>query len=161
MTMAQRRFARRRGTGEAGFTLIECMVAVAILTIAFLGVVGVAGLQGGVTSGATVGHSAVTRGYLQSQGVTLAQERLEQVKRLQYAIGPPAVDELASSPPAGFPDEAAVAGFPAFSRQVRVLNATPAPDMKTVTVTVTFNAPHGDRRVQESVVLRTLVARRP
>jgi len=149
-------------SAQKGFTLAECLVAIAILGIAFSGVAAVGVIQaGGATGAMTMGHAAVTRGDYVSQASTLAQERLEQVKRLQYSVGPPAVDELGSGTPVGFADENPVTGWPGFRREVRVLDATPAAGMKTVTVTVTFTLPTASGTVQESIALRTLIAARP
>jgi prepilin-type N-terminal cleavage/methylation domain-containing protein len=155
--------SRFRGmTRQDGFTLVECLVAIAVLGIAFSGIAAVGAVQaGGATRGMSMGQAAVTRSYYVTQASTLAQERLEQVKRLQYSVGPPAVDELGSGTPVGFSDESPVAGWPGFTRQVRVLAATPVANVKTITVTVTFTLPTATGTSQESVTMSTLASARP
>ena len=148
--------------GERGFTLVECLVAIAVLGIAFSGIAAVGAVQtGGAMRGMSMGQAAVTRSYYFTQASTLAQERLEQAKRLRYSIGPPAVDELGSGTPVGFADENPVAGWPGFTRQVRVLHATPGANLKTITVTVTFTLPTATGTSQETVTMSTLAAVRP
>ncbi|HWR20335.1 MAG TPA: prepilin-type N-terminal cleavage/methylation domain-containing protein, partial [Verrucomicrobiae bacterium] len=112
-----------------GFTLVEVLIALAILTVAILGVAATTALQsGGGSAGAvSFGQAAVTRGYYLSTATMLAQDRLEQVKRVQYRAG---TDPFTpGNPPPGFPDETPVNGFPNFNRQVRVV-AGPAADTR-------------------------------
>lgn len=149
--------------GERGFTLLEILVAIAILMIGILGVAGVLALQsGGVAASLPMGHAAVTRGFYKSTATLLAGERLNQVRQLTYTVGPPLVDEYGPDPiPTAFPDENPVPGFPNFSREVRVQTDVPSPGVKTLTVTVRFNLPTDTRMNQESVMVRTLIAARP
>jgi prepilin-type N-terminal cleavage/methylation domain-containing protein len=150
-------------TGERGFALVEILVAMAILSIGLLGVAGAMTVQSGaVASAVTGGQGAVTHGYYASTAIVLAQDRLEQVKRLQYTIGSPAVDQIAAPIPTGLDDEAfgSIPGYAGFSRQVRVENY-PASSLKTVTVTVLFRAPMSTGVNTESVALSTLIAARP
>lgn len=149
--------------GDRGFTLIEVLIAIGILTVALLGVAGTAAIQsGGIGASFSFGQAAVTRGHYISTATFLAQERLEQLKRLDYRVGPPAVDQYGSDPiPAGFLDENPVQGSPNFSRQVRVQTGVPALNMKTVTVTVTFTPPKETGIGQDTVVISTLIAARP
>lgn len=151
-----------------GFTLIEVLTALAILTIAVLGVGVAVGVQsGGQAQSLSFGLGAVSRAGLLSTAAFLAQERLEQIKRLRYRFGPPLVDDFGVGQfPAGFPDEGfgAIAAYPNFSRQVRFWTGppqAPAADIKLVTVTVFFNAPGEDGLHQESVAVSTLTAARP
>jgi prepilin-type N-terminal cleavage/methylation domain-containing protein len=157
---------------DRGFTLIEVMIAMAILTIALLGVGATTALQsGGIAGSTSFGQAAVTRGYYLSTATMLAQDRLEQVRRLKYSIGPPAVDEIGGGPapsgaaplPLQFQDEdfGDIAGYPNFRRQVRVQTATPAANMKTVTVTIAFNLPTDTGMNQEAGAVTTLIAARP
>lgn len=146
--------------GERGFTLVEVLIALAILTIALLGVAATNALQsGGIAGNLSFGQAAVTRGYYLSTATMLAQDQLEQVKRVQYTVGAP--DPFApGNPPPGFTDETPVNGFPNFNRQVRVV-AGPAADTREVTVTVTFTLPTDRGANQESIRISTLVAARP
>lgn len=143
-----------------GFTLVEVLIALAILTVAVLGVVGTVALQSGGSAGAiSFGQAAVTRGYYVSTATMLAQDRLEQVKRVQYRVG--ATDPFApGNPPPNFSDETPVAGFPNFDRRVRVVTG-PAANTKQVTVTVAFVLPTSQGANRESINLTTLVAARP
>lgn len=135
----------------------------AILTIGLLGVAGALMVSSGVMGGLATGQAGVTRGYYVSAAAMLAQDRLEQVKRLQYSIGPPAVDQLGSGTPSGFSDEAygAISGYPNFTRNVRVTDASPGANMKTVTVTVGFKFASSSRMREESISVSTIAAARP
>ncbi|PWB80576.1 MAG: hypothetical protein C3F08_04060 [Candidatus Methylomirabilota bacterium] len=146
---------------QRGFTIVEVLIALAIVAIAVLGAAATTALQssGGSAGAISFGQAAVTRGYYQSTATMLAQDRLEQVKRVQYRVG--IGDPFApGSPPPDFPDEAPVTGFPNFSRQVRVA-AGPAANISQVTVTVAFTLPTAQGANQESINLKTLVAARP
>ena len=155
--------AERQGAPERashGFTLVEVLIALAILTVAVLGVGATIALQSGGSAGAvSFGQAAITRGYYLSTATMLAQDRLEQVKRVQYRVG--AADPFApGNPPPNFADESPVAGFPNFNRQVRVV-ADPAADTRRVTVTVAFTLPTAQGANQESINVTTLVVARP
>lgn len=154
--------------GCRGFTLVEVLVALTLLTVAVLGVGAAIGVQsGGTAKGVSFGLGAVSRAGTLSAAAFLAQERLEQVKKLRYQVGPPPVDQFGSGQyPAGFPDEGlgTIAGYPNFSRQVRFWTGppqAPAANIKLVTVTVFFNATGDNGLHQESVVVSTLMAARP
>lgn len=142
-----------------GFTLVEVLIALAILTVAVLGVAATTAIQSGGSAGAiSFGQAAVTRGYYLSTATMLAQDRLEQVKRVQYRVGS---DPFApGTPPPNFADETPVAGFPNFNRQVRVV-AGPATDTRRVTVIVAFTLPTAQGANSESINITTLVAARP
>jgi prepilin-type N-terminal cleavage/methylation domain-containing protein len=149
--------------GDRGITLPEVLVAMAILTIGLLGVAGTMALStGGVVAGLAGGQAAVEHGYAMSTATLLAQARLEEVKRLMWTLVP-AVDQIGGTPgpPPALPDEAAVPDYPAFAREVRVLDATPAANMKTVSVTVRYRYSGGRGLSQEALTLRTVVAVRP
>ncbi len=161
-----RRRIRRALFREEGFTLVEVLIAIALLTIGIVGVGAALVFQaGGVSSASSFGLAAITRANYISTATMLAQERLEQLKQLQYSAGPPAVDQFGPDPtPAGFADEAVgnIQGFPNFARQVRVQTGAPAAGMKTVTVQVSFVPPtEGGFAQQESVQLTTIIGQRP
>src|SRR5207245_10974482 len=68
-----------------GFALVEILVAMSIISIGLLGLAGAMTVQsGGLSSSIAMGQGAVTRGYYVSTATLLAQDRLEQVKRLTY-----------------------------------------------------------------------------
>jgi prepilin-type N-terminal cleavage/methylation domain-containing protein len=144
---------------EAGFTLVEVLVAISMLSIAFLGLGSAVAMQGGVASGATSGHAAVARSYHASTATMLAQERLEQVKRLTYTL---TTDQMQAPTPTGFADEdfGTISGYSNFRREVRVQDY-PAESMKTITVTVAFRVISGTGMRTESLALSTLVSARP
>jgi len=145
---------------QRGFTLIEVLIALTILTIAVLGVAATTALQSGGSAGAlSFGQAAVTRGYYLSTATMLAQDRLEQVKRVQYRVG--ATDPFApGNPPPNFANETPVNGFPNFDRLVTVVNG-PVADTRRVTVTVAFTLPTAQGANLESINITTLVAARP
>lgn len=151
----------RRTPSQRGFTLVEVLVAMAVLTIGLLGVGTALMVQsGGVASAVSVGQAAVTQGYYVSTATALAQDRLEQVKRISYSIS--GGDAFGADPiPAGFGDENPVSGYPNFNRTVRVTTGSPAANMKTVTVTVSYQLPTATAVRAGSVVLSTLIAARP
>jgi prepilin-type N-terminal cleavage/methylation domain-containing protein len=144
---------------EAGFTLAEILVAVAILSIAFLGLGSALSVQGGLASRVTNGHAAVARSYSATTATMLAQQRIEQVKRLTYTL---TTDQMEAPTPAGFSDEdfGIISGYPDFRREVRVQNY-PAESMKTITVTVAYRVVSVTGTRTEALALSTLVAARP
>lgn len=150
---------------DDGFTLIEVLMALALLTIALLGVAGAVAVQsGGIAVSLPIGQAAVTRGHHVSVATFLAQERLEQVRRLQYRAGAEAVDEIgAGAPPSALPDEdfGVIPGFPDFRREVTVQDAVPAEGLKTVSVTVKFALPGQAGVTLESISMSTIIAARP
>jgi prepilin-type N-terminal cleavage/methylation domain-containing protein len=148
-----------------GFTIAEVLVAMSILTVALLGIVGAAGLQqrGGIAADASVGTSALERGGAVSTAVFLAEERIGQLRRLAYIVGPPALDEIGQgTPPAAAPNEdyGTIAGYPNYRREVSVQNGVPGPNMKLITVTVRFRRGSQTGWVEESIVVRTIFAAR-
>ncbi len=162
-----RRLISRALLGQQGFTLIEVLTAMAILTFGLVGVALAVSLQtGGVASSFPVGQAAVTRGYYISAAIMLAQERLEDVTRLTYTInssGTVTDSYGAVSTIPGFDDDSPVVGSVTFSRQVR--QTVPAPfagqNIKQLVVTVTFTLPGELGSSQESVRLSSLVSARP
>lgn len=151
-------------TDERGLTLVEVILAMGILTIALLGSSSILAIHSGIAGSLDLGQAAVSRGGYVSTATFLAQDGLEQIKRLEYTLGPPAVDGIgAGAPPAGLPDEdyGTIPGYQDFRREVTVEDGVPGPDRKLVTVTVRFRrfAPGG--LTEEAVLARTIVAARP
>ncbi len=104
---------------EKGFTLLEILAAMAILSIGLLGM--------------TLLILGVIRGNLTSEkntiAATLAQDQMEKVKGLGY-------DHVVNETQ----NYNTITNFPSFKRVTAVTSNTPAAGMKTVTVTVYWNS---------------------
>ncbi len=115
----------------SGFTLIEVLIAIAILTIGLLAI-----------SALTVG---IMRGNTHSDRLTtatmLAQEKMEDISRLGYSG---AIDSTE--------DYNSIASYPLFKRVTSIAASTPGSNMKTSTVTVYWDSD------DKSVVLQTILA---
>jgi prepilin-type N-terminal cleavage/methylation domain-containing protein len=115
-----------------GFTLIEVLIATVIITIVSLGA---ASLTVGIIRGNSFSKRLAT-------ATTLVQDRLEDVKRLGYT-------NVGSA--AGTQNYGTIANFSGYKRVVTVTNDTPAARMKTVNVTVFWDA--DNRSMQASTIL--------
>ncbi|MCY4485633.1 MAG: prepilin-type N-terminal cleavage/methylation domain-containing protein [Deltaproteobacteria bacterium] len=117
--------------GQRGFSMIELLVAMLILSTALLGLgrVAIGVVQGNLRSR---DHSVAT---------FLAQDRIESLRGGGGAVAP------------ATEDYGAIPDFPGFRRVTEVLRDTPERGLSTVTVTVSWD--QGER----SAVLRTLVGR--
>jgi prepilin-type N-terminal cleavage/methylation domain-containing protein len=104
-----------------GFTLIEILIATIIITIASLGVAT-------LTVGVMRENSFSKR---LAAATALVQDQLEEVKRLGYSNAATA---------AGTQHYGAIANFTGYKRVVTVSSNTPAANMKTVDVTVFWDA---------------------
>jgi type IV pilus assembly protein PilV len=100
-----------------GFTLIEILIAIVIITIASLGI---ATLTVGVIHGNSFSQRLTT-------ATTLAQDRLEQAKRLGYSK----VDTIAVTENYGN-----IANYSGYKRETTVTVDPPGSKMKTVKVDV-------------------------
>jgi prepilin-type N-terminal cleavage/methylation domain-containing protein len=161
-----------------GFTLVEVLVAAAVITVGFAGLTGMLALS----------SYGVREGRYRSVAVGLADERAEQIAAVRWdtsgdCLG---VSPTSAHPPvtaecpgrgAGYaplPDE--VVGslpppFEEFARTARVEScAAPAacpvlsPDLRLVTVVVSYPATSalgGRTRVDQSVAISRLVGRKP
>ena len=109
----------RRVQNAKGFTLIEILIAVTLLTI---GLLGMAGLTVGIMRGNSL-SSEVTA------ATALTQDRMEDIKRLGY-INTAGSSEAYNS----------ILGYAAYRRVTTVDIDTPGVGMKTVTVTVYWNS---------------------
>ncbi len=112
----------RKAEKQRGFTLIEIMVAVTLLSVGLLGMAGL-----------TVG---IMRGHKLSSGVTtataLAQARMEDIKRMDYGN----VTEV-NLPLQDYND---ISGYPLYKRDTGIDVDTPDLGMKTVTITVSWDS---------------------
>lgn len=164
---------RRLGSlDERGLTLPEILVAMAILTIGLLGVAGsLVVSSGGVSAGISRGQGAIERGHAVSTATMLAQEWVEQIRRLvptQFRCGNTCSGSMApvdsmTNPPSGFSAQAfgSISGYPNYSRSVTVDAATPAANMKTITVTVRYKYSSGSGMSEEGLTMSTILAARP
>jgi len=118
-----------------GFTLLEILIATVILTI---GLLGVAGLTIGTIKGNLFSKNVTT-------ATVISQGRLEDIQRAGY------VDATTTNFPAA-PDDVDMGGV-IFSRTTSINNSNPAPNMKKVTVTTSWN------NNTKSVVLSTILAK--
>jgi type IV pilus assembly protein PilV len=120
---------------QNGFTLLEVLVAIVILTIGLLG-----------TAGLTTG---VIRGNHYSKNITsataAAQTQLESIKSSGYA----------NATTTNFPGDTVTMGGMTFTRTTTVTNSSPAANMKTVSVTVSWTESNNTSR---SVNLQTILA---
>jgi type IV pilus assembly protein PilV len=107
--------------GTNGFTLIEILIATVIITIASLGV---ASLTVGIIRGNSFSKRLTT-------ATTLAQDRLEQVKRLGYAnAGTVAATE----------NYGTIANYSGYKRVTSVANNSPASNMRIISVSVYWDS---------------------
>jgi prepilin-type N-terminal cleavage/methylation domain-containing protein len=124
--------------GEAGFTLVETLVAMVIFAITSLA----------MTSLMVTGARASAENDLASQAVILAQEDLEDVRTYRYAQMLTAPSRTATS----------AKGQVTFTIVRTVATDAPAASMKTVTVTVSWNAQGGSRTYATQSIFTQLVS---
>jgi type IV pilus assembly protein PilV len=118
---------------KKGFTLIEVLIATLVLAI---GLLSLATLAGTVIRGNSFSNKMTT-------ATTLAQDKMEEIKRLGY-------DNAGTA--AGTENYGSIAGYSAYKRVTTVATGSPATGMKTVTVTVSWDAD------AHSVALKTILA---
>jgi type IV pilus assembly protein PilV len=116
---------------EDGFTLIELMITLVILSI---GLVALAGLQVSAIKGNTFSKRMTA-------AVTIANQKLEQIKDTAYAnILSESSTQITQS-------------NMTFTRQVMVTNNTPLANTKTVNVTVTWSDGSNSHSVPVTTVI--------
>jgi len=137
MIRAENKMTQKLKCADQGFTLLEVLVTVVILSIGLLG-----------TLGLTTG---VIRGNFFSKNITsataVAQSQLEAVQREGF-------ENVTTTK---FPTTAQVVsmGGVSFSRITTIANNTPATNMKTVSVTVNW---YEANNTQRSITLQTILA---
>ncbi len=119
---------------ENGFTLIETLMAIAIMAI---GLLGLAALQTTAISGAAKANK-------QSMAVSLAEDQIETYKNIPY-------DSVPSAPSTATGTDLSSWGI--FTRTTAVQDGVPVPGSKTITVTVSW-----PDKVPRSVVFQTIIA---
>jgi type IV pilus assembly protein PilV len=119
-----------------GFTLVESLIAMVLLSIGILGL-------SAMTVGTIQGLIFSDR---QTMATTLARDKLEQIKHAGYA----------NATSAQYPLENyhTLAGYQQFQRLVTITENTPRPNTKTIAVTVVWRDRAGSPR---QVVLRTVI----
>lgn len=120
-----------------GFTLLEVLVS---LTILAFGVLGVAGLTTGIIRGNYFSKNITT-------ATIIAETRLEDIQRAGY------VNATSTNFPAG-PDTILM-GNVNYSRATLITLSSPAPNMKTISVTVSWNSGHAGT---QSLNVQTVMA---
>ncbi len=118
----------KRTKGCAGFTLLEVLVTIVVLSIGIL-----------VLSAMTVG---TIRGLSYSDNLTtataLAQKQIEEIKNAPYD------DVIVANYP--LEDYGGIVGYQLYRRSVTITDATPEPNTKTVTVNVWWRDDAGATR---------------
>ena len=118
---------------DKGFTLIEVLIAILILSV---GLLGMAALTAGIINGNRFSNDML-------KATTLAQDKMEDIRRTSYAI---VASETKATMPSPNSD---------YKREVTVTNNSPATDMKTVTVKVYWG---GASKEDHNVELETILA---
>ena len=126
----------KRSLSSTGFTLVEVLISIVVLSIAVLGF---SAMTLGTIRGLSFSDKLTT-------ATTLAQRQMEVLNNAPY-------DQVVAD---NYPieDYGSIAGYPKFSRSVTVADATPENNTKTVTVNVRWLDDAGTTR---NVNLSTLL----
>lgn len=122
-------------SASRGFTLLEVLFAIVILTI---GLLGTAGLTTGIIRGNHFSKNLTS-------ATAAAQSQLESVKSAGYS----------NATATNFPNDSVTMGGMAFTRTTTITTNSPAANMKTVSVTVTWTESNNTSR---SLTLETILA---
>ena len=128
----QQNLPHRRG--NSGFTLLEVLVAMVILTV---GLLGMASLCVGIIKGNELSKEV-------SSATTCAREQVEDIERTGYT------NATAGTVTEGY---GAISNYPEYKRETIITDNTPATDMKSVQVTVYWDSDN------HQVQLRTFLAK--
>ncbi len=125
----------RKSINEKGFSLLEILVAITVLSI---GLLGMAGLTTSIIHGNMLSNKVTT-------ATTLGQDRMEHFRRLGYSTTP-AADTTTTE---GYNS---ISNYSSYKRVSFIDVNSPSAGMKTITVTVYWNSDAG------SVELKTILA---
>ena len=125
--------AKTLNADNKGFTLIEVMIAIVILSV---GLLGMASLTVGIIKGNKFSNEVTT-------ATTLGQDKMEDIRRTGYSSVAAETKAVLPSP-----DDQ-------YKREVTVTNNSPATDMKTVTVKVYWG---GASKEDHNVEMKTILA---
>jgi prepilin-type N-terminal cleavage/methylation domain-containing protein len=104
--------ASRAATDPAGFTLVEVLITITILSLGIVAVI----------SSVSVGVKGVDRGRKSTTALFLSEQRMEQIKA--FAVSKDPLQGWGNVAAAAFPAEAygAIAGYPEYRRTVTITN---------------------------------------
>ncbi len=120
---------------DCGFTLMEVLITIVLLTV---GLLGMAALTTGIINGNTHSRRLTT-------ATTLAQDKIEDVRRLGSS-SMPSVDTTTTE------DYNTITDYPLFKRTTTTAVSSPASNMKTITITVSWDSD------SHSVSLQTILS---
>jgi len=127
--------SQRVRQSEGGFTLIEVLVAIVILSI---GLLGMASLTIGIIKGNKLSNDLTT-------ATTLAQDKMEQIRNSGYSA-------LPSSDTTDTEDYGEIPDYPQYKRVRDTDVDAPATNMKTVTVTVYWDSDNHNIEIKSILV---------